>query len=634
MLVTGCGGAVPAAVPVSGVPTAPAPTPEEKKPSVAPAPPLSVEDVKLAVYREFVDVEIPRLRPQHLADSELAGMAGASLRGAFKKLLRAPEQLAQLSRAAYDKELEVDECAADSCPKQRALEAAEKRAADALSRRYESLEKSRFQVVEALQDELEKRPTVGVALVLARVEELDEPMSDMASHNMPAEAGENFGELSKDNAMRGSLSAVEAYRRAAQLAGGNARLAAWAHYGAATHLFAQAEGDDALAELQAAAGSAPAALEREIQLRIAMLHASGRDYQSASKALARAMKASATVVRDSDLSALMMLAEYRGGDLGQALRAAVRSLQTPPAAGVAGIRDALRITPYGRERIAVDCLELLGVAALDQSGATAETQALLLGQLAQRRFFRDDTKGAALAARAAVDAAPTAGEAQVAYQVLETLAKKAGRSEEAQQWKTKRASLRPAKVHSGAVGVLSLLGAASFEVKEHQYLEGSLESAGSTLQRRVASVVRLCLEPSFMRLANSDGLRVVTFRISVRPDGEAESLMDERDELSHLSDCLAEQTPHVFRGSKHSVNATLDLKHAEQTRFAAHISESMKNGSALDALVGSGPTRFGAGSLRPSEAEAGGGGTRAGVGGVVTRGAAAKRKPAKKTAKP
>ncbi len=624
VLVAGCGGAPRAAAPsTSGAAEQPSPTAEAEKAPPAATQALSAVDVELDVYNEFVDVEVARLRPRHLSDDELTRLAPAALRGRFKKLLGAPDELTRSSSAAWDKQREVDECSETSCPKEKALEAAWKRADDALQKSYERLEKTRSQLVQALEKNLEARPTVGAALVLARVEELDEPMSNVASRNMPAESGQSFGELSEDNAMRGSLPAVEAYRRAAKLAGSDARLAAWAHYGAATHLFAQAEGEAALAELQAAASSAPANLAREIHARVALLHAATGDYPSAIEALERAMKAPGSVPGDSDLSAMTMLARYRNGELDEALRAAVQSIQTPAT------RDAARITPYGRERIAVDCLERLKLDALDRSGAAAETKALLLGQLAQRRFFRDDTEGAAPAAHAGVDAAPNAGEARVAYLVLEKLARAAGRSDEAEQWKTKGASLGRIKFWTGAISVLGQ----PVEADERKYLEGKLENAGSMLQRRVASVTRLCLEPSFAQVASGNGPRVVTLRISVQDDGRARSLLDEGHGLSSFSDCLAEQVPRVFRNAPHSVNAKLDLEHVGQSFLSAKLTESMKHGPRLEDLLGSGQTSGSDLDLDSHRPGAGGGGSAAGVVGLGTR-HPKKPPPKKKKEKP
>ncbi len=629
-LSSACGGAPPAPE------SAPAPRPSVAVPRAASArsggepkgvePPPPARTVALKVYDEFVAIRLPPLPQRHLTDAELIRLLPPALRVRVTRALRAEAALTKLSRKAYDHEAAVFECEERSCPKLGALEAQLKHARDAASRRYDFLEKERSQLQLALETALKRRPTVGAALAMARVEELAERLSNVATYNNPAATRLRFGWLSKDNALPSSPLAIAAYRRAALLAAGKPRLQSWAHYGAATHLFAAAKLDGALKELEAAAKSPPRDLAQEIQLRMAVLHSAAGDHESALKSLQLAQQAAGSLLSRSDFLALEMLEQFRAGEHAKALRAAVLSLRAPPTHG-ASWSAAPSITLNGRERIAVDCLEQLGDGALKKSGATAEIQSLLLGQLARRHYYRDDLPRARGAAEAAIRVAPKAGEARVAYKVLAALARKAGDAAQTKIWKGKEQALRPAKSASARAGLLGLLGSPSPEGREKKYLDGSIKKAGSTEERRVASLTRLCLEPSSADLEDSDALRSVTLRVRVSKEGRAESISDERGVLADFSECMYQQVPRVFRGETRDVQATLDLRHASQSRMAAQFSAAFKAGDGpgfgamgLGRLKGGSLGVGGSRGLGSRGSGAGGGGTGVGIGGLGTRG--------------
>jgi len=651
----GCGADVPAA---PRTPAAPAPssavTVARAAPTAAvPATPRPSVEVVLTQFHRFVTLSLARLRPRRIDDAALSALLPSALRPRFEGEVAAPQDLRKIASAVYETRAAWLECLDRKCPQAEARERAQERARDRLTSAADRASKRHEGAISAFERALASSPSAAVAIGLARLHEIARELDDIATENNPAEIGFDYGDLPPDNASYASTEAIEAYARAKALAPATDLLGFHARYGIAVHRTMMGDAAAARVELRALAPAAPDAFRVEVLFRLGVVEGAGPDADHAKAAAAfRAALVGAgrsptgtapptpDVVTREDLGRALLVAEYRAGHFAEALTAALADLDAPaaPAGKKIAIDFSRRgsLSPDGAARLAADCVERLGPAA-DLGAATPETFADVMGHLALRRFFRGDADGALSAAEAAIAKAPDAGESSDAYDVLIAIASRAGEGSRVAELTARKAKVARRSVQAGGFGLLGLLRPGStVEDEERGFLAGKppQNAPGSPQQRSVASLVRLCLEPTFWRIppprrrgkSKLDAERVVeiTARAFDQRPVQVEAAVS-GPPVEGLVECLRTVGPTVLIGAPNSLSARVELGTASEPEWLAK-SGLGAFGADEDAAFGGigGLIGKGAGSGSGSGV---GGGRGAGIGGL---GGLGSKPPAKK----
>lgn len=608
-LSAGCAGAAAA-------PSAPAPRAAVAVPAAArkePAPPpepkaLPAMNATLTPYARWVEVRVGPIAARPFDDRRVAQELAAPWRARFEQALAATAQLSKAAEPVHEAYFQALSCEADKCAPS---EAKERRVRAVFEKQSERIQAAHAKAVAAFEKQLEKAPTAALALAVARLHDESNRQSDIVVMNHPAEASLVYGELYAD-ADRQSALAIAPLERARDLSPADTELGRLARYSLMLHRWQGGESAAALSETEAFLAHAPADLGFELHVRHGILLGAQGRHADAARAFARALaqpEASKEPVSRFQLREAMLVAEYRAGRFREALTLALAELDR-----VLTSARPFAVT-YVREpetRIAADIVERLGID-VEELAAGAETRALILSELSLRAAHRHDDRGASRLAERAVTLSPKG--AADAYDVLIALAKRKHDVARVAELEAQKKAARP---RQSSFGLLALFGQkkAAPEFDERAALA---DDAKADAKRNVASLVRLCLEPSHWRLPERGGKSLAELDAVVKDDGSV-SVSVSGDAPPEVSECLRTMGPKLLARAPSSIHARIDLSHARESGLFAD--------SALGGLIGDTSAVLGTGGLgglglRGTGIGGGGRGEVTGVGatgGLGTRG--------------
>jgi tetratricopeptide (TPR) repeat protein len=250
-------------------------------------------------------------------------------------------------------------------------------------------------------------------------------------------------------------------------------------------------------------------------------------------------------------AALRALALHRAGQPQQALAAALAALDLLRAPGKTAPGGGPPIERWGEahdavRRVAVDALDLLGVAPDGLPGGSAENQALVLGVAARRALFRGQAALARARAEQALRLAPRSREAAAPLEVLWRLAERAGDAPGAERYQAQLGALRDE-------GTTIRLTPPGVEEEEAQQM-----GEAPTAERLVEALVRLCAEPLAWKAAG--GLGKLTIEARVYDDGKVEPrvLASGNEATQAIGACVRQQAPSALEAAP-SLRVTVEL---------------------------------------------------------------------------
>lgn len=562
--------------------------PEKPEPQVLPE-----VKVDLKPYARHVEARISRFRARPVDDELLAEKLPKPWRARFeaalagtKKLEKAHEPVAE----AYFAELSCsDPCAAAQAKYDRAKRAFDKQA--------EAITRAHDKIVEAFTKQHEKTPSVELALALARLHDESRRQGDIVVMNRPAELGLDYGDRPLDNDGRSAMAAL-VLDGAKNLFDASAELGPTARYQLMIHRWNAGEHEDALTELEALLAKAGADQKYELHARHGLLLGASGEHLRAAEAFSRALSEPETKdepVQRSELSVARIVAQYRAGRWSEALVLALPELDRSSP-------NPFSFASHPELRIAADCIERLG-KEVDGVRAKDATKASLLGELALRALHRHDQKRATELASRALELSEASAEE--AFKVLIAVAKQKGDAARASELEARKLKARPRAAF--ASGILGLLGAKSDPAFDEESALG--EDAKPDAKRNVASLVRLCLEPSFWKLPERGGKEALDLVAKLKDDGSIEVEVS-GEAPAAISDCLRAMGPKVLARAPGSIRAHLDLS---QARSSGSLFGSAGLGNDVAGALG-GLQGFGAGGLGVRGSGLGGGGTDSGIG--------------------
>ncbi|HEY3352409.1 MAG TPA: hypothetical protein VGQ83_04105 [Polyangia bacterium] len=528
------------------------------------APPAQLQ---LTQYHVFARLEVAPLAWRQPSPGTLTAALPAALRAGFAAALRGPDELVPLAtraRAANYARLGCER----PCANERALERAFGEANDALEKAAQRAGARRAAAVSALTRALERGAGPGVALALARLEELETELDDLATDNHPAISGFPYGDFASPAGDGGA--AADHYRRATEASVPGTEVGSWARYGLAAQLWRAGDATAARPVLTELAATAPAALRAEVQFRLGVvLGALGED-GAAGGAFRGALEAlqQRDVLERRAVRAALLVAEYRAGAHRAALELALALVAEPARRAASGSVERNLLL-----RLAADCVERLGAAR----GELAQAPPGVHGEIAARLALRALYRGDAATARAALAEplrrlAPGAPEPPL-LTGLDALAR--GTLDEPGRQRLRGAVAASAGDH----GLRRLLGREDrpLEVDE---LEGTLAGAPAVTERRVRSLVRLCLEPAAGWLSRrgrgeAELALELTARVgSPRPALEVQHPSGE-PAAAAAAECLMLMGPGLLAGAPLPIVARVDLRRAGLTRGEVTLRETL-----------------------------------------------------------
>lgn len=594
ILASGCAGAPPPASQGPKLTVVEAPKPAaEKAPPPEPRP-LPVVAMALTMYAHYADAHVGSVRARPLDEKSIANELAPPWKGRFEAALAATAQLEKAAgpmREAHYATLGCMEQCDAAAAKYDKLRAAFDKRADLIRRAHEK-------TVTAFEKQLEKAPSVALALAVARLQIEDSRQSDIASMNQPADYGFDYGEFSPGWEAGGSSLAIPALERAKELSDASTELGRVARYALLVQRWAAADADGALGELTPLLASAPADQRYELHARHGLLLGKRGEHRQAAEAFARALaepELKDEPVKRSDLRSARVVAEYRAGRFREALSLALAELdRTATQHPVFTTRRSPEL------RLASDAVERLGVD-VESVQAKPETQARVQSELALRALHRHDPKRAAELALRAIALAPK--HAKDGYSVLIALAKQKGDTERVRELEEQERRAAPS---SCMIGLLSALGTRDLS-PEHDERNALKDDAKADGKRNVASLFRLCLEASFWRLPERGGKQAVELEATLKDDGSV-TLEVSGDAPGDVAECLRSMGPKILARAPSSIKARVELGTARQTWGGMD--------GVLGGLAGSSiGEAFGAGGLG-LRGTGGGGGTGEGTIGI------------------
>jgi tetratricopeptide (TPR) repeat protein len=257
-------------------------------------------------------------------------------------------------------------------------------------------------------------------------------------------------------------------------------------------------------------------------------------------------------------AALRALALHRAGQPRQALAAALEALDLLRAPGKTAPGGGPPIERWGEahdvvRRVAVDALDLLGMAPDGLPPASAQNQALVLGVAARRALFRGQAALARVRAEHALRLAPKSREAAPPLEVLQLLAERAGDAPGVERYQGMLAGLRDE-------GTTIRLTPPGIEEEEAQQM-----GEAPTAERLVEALVRLCAEPLAWKAAG--GLGKLTLEARVYEDGKVEArvLASGNEATQAIGACVRQQAPSGLEAAP-SLRVTVELARLGEQR--------------------------------------------------------------------
>jgi hypothetical protein len=653
-LLAACASAPPPAKPTRPSLAVAAPTPTAEK--EAPPEPLETEAVELKLDNGFLSFGLGSIRSGLWSRDELV----KRLPGAAKRELDA----LQRAREASNKARRNESMAAfafyrcEGCRERAQLERKHQVAAKASVKARDALDKATEHAERALERQLRlasATPEIGVALFRLR--------SVGASLEPTERRWVTYGTEG------GELAATDALERAVELAGPDQEAGRRARRELLDALWRKADAERARQLITELAPSAPPEERAELELRSALFDAlDGHDAKAADgfeRALAAHVPGSA--VSRATLARAVLVARYRALDFERVLPAALRAFdevdrpepppppppkppppKPPPAskkqtqsAKAAALSQAVEfgmlgllstsslgdpeLDEGGIARLAADSVERTGrdPAGL---GGSAKARALILGTLATRALYRNDTEGARRLAEAS-RALGAMAETRGALEVLEALAFREDDPRRATELEKERGKLPYAR-HGSWLGT-------DAEPDQRDLADGLRNARGEQragdegeaepekpAAHNVRSVLRSCIEPVRTDLpqATGDGKqrRIATLTIDAKvfPDGrvEMDASADRSDAaVSKVLDCLKATGPKLMAHAPSSVSARVTL--GESVRSVSSGVLGSLWGDSIGEVQG-----FGGLGLRGVGRGGGGTGEGIGLGSIGTRG--------------
>lgn len=572
---SGCAGATPppSREPKPTVVEAPKPV-AEKAPPPAPRP-LPVVAMELEMRARNVDVRVGPVRARPLDPKLIAEKLPQIWRARFEAALPGTAKLEKARGPVSEAHFASLSCDPDKC------DAAEKKYDElraAFDKESERIRRAHTKITDAFEKQLEKAPSVELALAVAWLHDEASRQADIAVMNQPAESGFDYGDAPSVLDDGGSSLATPALERAKERSEATTELGRLARYALMTHRWATGEADEALAEVVGLLAQAPAAERFELFARQALLLGHQGEHQQAAEAFARALaepEVKGEAVSRAQLRSARVVAEYRAGRFKEALALALAELDRARPSQLAFVTASTA----PELRLAADAVERLGVE-VESLSATAETRARLLGELALRAAHRHDVKRAAALAGQAVALSPKSSAD--AFSVLIALAKQKGDDARARELEEQKKAAG-AYLGVGAMGILAALGSPPKTASEHDERKALDADAKADGKRNVASLVRLCLEPSFWRLPLRGGEHAVDVDATLLDDGSIQVEVA-GDVPAEIADCLRSMGPKVLAHAPASIKAHVDLGKARQSALFWGEGPS----ATLGGLVGSG----------------------------------------------
>jgi hypothetical protein len=473
--------------------------------------------------------------------------------------------------------------------------------------------------VAACEKALARKPVGAVGLALARLHEVEVVANNLATDNHPAELDTEYGEPLREH-HGATTEALEAYRRAKAATAPGDDVGAWARYGLAAQQWMKGDAAAARDELAALQPTAPAAWRAELAFRLGVAHAAVGDERAAGAAFGQALAAAGPgdVVTRRELRQARLVAEYRAGEHRSALALAIELLDdvAPSKRGVSFARESFGLERATVVRLAADCVERLGRGQADLARATPATAGAILARLAVRELYRGDRDAAAATVAAALARLPADAAVRPLLADLGALAR--GPLDEAGRKRLRAEVAAEIRSRASLLAALGALGGRAELPLEEQELEAALAPDKTPVaERRVRSLVRLCLEPAAGWLARRPAARgESTLELNARADRGrpvVEVTLPNERELAPTADCLVRVGERILPPAP--LHASVDLQHAGITAAQLKWREELKT---------LGKDRLGTGALeRAATRGLGGLGGVGGAGGLGTRGSAA-----------
>ena len=594
MVVTSaCAGAAPPPRPAPKVTVALTPSVAPEKAAPPEPQPLPEVAMQLKIHARHADAYLSFARPRPVDEKLIADNLEQPWRTRFQTALAATTKLEKAHAPVADAYYKVLSCSDAGCgpaeTKLDRLRAAFEKQSDAITRAHDK-------TVQAFEKQLEKAPSAALGLALARLHHESNRQSDIVTMNHPVGSSFDYGELPSGSDAGTSSLATPALERAKEHSEATTDLGRAARRSLMLQRFVGGDGDGALAEVEGLMAHAPAEQRYELHARHGLLLGYQNEHKKAAEALGRALdqpEGKDEPVPRAQLRLARVVAEYRGGRFREALALALTELDRGPS------RSAPFSGRAGPElRLAADALERLG-QDVEGLSAKPETRAALSSELSLRALHRHDRKRAIDQANSAIKL--SAQSAADAFSVLIALAKQKGDSERARELEEQKKQSH-AYGSYGNFGVLALLGGRD-AAPEHDERNALKEDAKADAKRNVASLLRLCLEPSFWRLPERGGKQALDVHAALKDDGSIQVEVS-GDAPAEISDCLKSMGPSVLARAPTSIRARVDL------------SEARQSGSSLGGVLGAlgGSEAFGAGGLGLRGSGTGGGGSGGGIG--------------------